>query len=491
MARTTPTFVVTAFLGMACLSLPVMAQATTDKPNVVIMLADNLGYGDLGAYGAGDVRGMPTPRIDELATEGLRMTQFLVEPGCTPSRAGLMTGRYSIRSGLSLIIAPGAGGGLQAKEVTLGELFKSVGYDTAYFGKWHLGAKKKSQPQNQGFDQWRVGFFGSTDGSLYGETMVQSKAPAALRKAISVNIVEADGPGAPLKIIRPYDRKYRRVIEKDISSAAVEFIKSKSKSGKPFFAFIGWTRPHFPNDSAPEFTGKSRIGKYGDSIMELDHRTGEILDALNSVGVKNKTIVVWISDNGPTTTGTNRDELNVGSAGPFSGELGDAREGSIRTAGIVRWPNKIKPGVSNEMVSIHDFFPTLAKIIGANVPSDRPIDGVDQSAFFLGNQTTSNRQHLLTFIGDRLAAVRWRQWRLYPMTFSSTDGNPKIGGYVGRFGETAGFPEAYNIEADQREQHNVVHENGWILAPYLQVIGAYLKTLKKHPNPPAGNLTKF
>jgi len=159
---------------MVLFSITAFAQ---DKPNVVFMLADNLGYGDVGAYGAGEIRGMPTPHIDELARDGLRFTQFLVEPGFTPSRAGLMTGRYSIRVGLSKIILRGTTNTLQDEEVTLGEVFKSKGYDTAYVGKWHLGSEKQSQPQNQGFDEWRHGFFGTTEATLYTESIERTKSP--------------------------------------------------------------------------------------------------------------------------------------------------------------------------------------------------------------------------------------------------------------------------------------------------------------------------
>jgi arylsulfatase len=225
--------------------------------------------------------------------------------------------------------------------------------------------------------------------------------------------------------------------------------------------------------------------------MELDYRTGQVLAALRESGQEDNTIIIWISDNGPTTTGTTYDEIGIASAGPFSGELGDAKEGSIRTVGMIKWPGKIKPRVSNEMFAIHDFFPTLANIIGAKVPTDRPIDGVDQTAILLGEQYHSNRESFLTFIGPRLAAVRWRQFRFYPITFSSTDGNPQIGGYVGRMGETAGFPEIYNIEADPREQMNIAVNFGWTVPFYAKIIGEYQKSLIEHPNPPAVNLTEF
>ena len=476
-----------AFFVLLFLSLSVYA---TDKPNVVLMLADNLGYGDVSSYN-GDTRGgMRTPRIDQLAAEGIRLTQFLVEPGCTPSRAGLLTGRYSIRSGLSFIIAPGGVNTLQPEEVTLGELFKSVGYNTTYVGKWHLDAEPKSQPQNQGFDQWLVGFSGTTDVVFYPSKMTEAGAPEEMRKALEYWIVEARGSGDPERL-RPYDPEYRKDIEGDIAKASVDYIKQQAAAKTPFFLMVGWTRPHFPNDVSQEFSGKSGVCVYGDSVVELDQRTGEVLEAIEEAGISDNTIVIWISDNGPTTTGGSLDELYAGDTGPFRGELGDAYEGSIRTVGMVRWPGKIKPSVSNEMFAIHDFLPTLANIIGAKLPDDRPIDGVDQSAFLLGQQETSNRDHLLTFIGDRLVAVRWKQWRMYPVEFLGTRGNPSTAGYVGTIRETAGFPQAYNIEADPKEEVNVIHTNGWLIAPYLQLVNKYRESLKAHPNPPAANLTNI
>ena len=476
-----------AFFVLLFLSLSVYAA---DKPNVVLMLADNLGYGDVSSYN-GDTRGgMRTPRIDQLAAEGIRLTQFLVEPGCTPSRAGLLTGRYSIRSGLSFIIAPGGVNTLQPEEVTLGELFKSVGYNTTYVGKWHLDAEPKSQPQNQGFDQWLVGFSGTTDVVFYPSKMTEAGAPEEMRKALEYWIVEARGSGDPERL-RPYDPEYRKDIEGDIAKASVDYIKQQAAAKTHFFLMVGWTRPHFPNDVSQEFSGKSGVGVYGDSVVELDQRTGEVLEAIEEAGISDNTIVIWISDNGPTTTGGSLDELYAGDTGPFRGELGDAYEGSIRTVGMVRWPGKIKPSVSNEMFAIHDFLPTLAKIIGAEIPDDRPIDGVDQSAFLLGQQETSNRDHLLTFIGDRLVAVRWKQWRMYPVEFLGTRGNPSTAGYVGTIRETAGFPQAYNIEADPKEEVNVIHTNGWLIAPYLQLVNKYRESLKAHPNPPAANLTNI
>ena len=183
---------------------------------------------------------------------------------------------------------------------------------------------------------------------------------------------------------------------------------------------------------------------------------------------------------------------DAGFAGPFRGELGDPWEGSIRTVGMVKWPGKITPRVSNEMFSIMDFYPTLARIAGAKVPTDRPIDGVDQGDFLFGRQDTSNRESLLTFTGDQLQAVRWRQFRVY-----FTDVVPVGSGPSRRSGLSSasvplnGYPLIYNIERDPREEHNISTTHGWVIAYYLREIMKYRRSLKEHPNPPAPNLTKW
>jgi arylsulfatase A-like enzyme len=476
----------TSVVMAGLMASPLIAQ---DKANVVIMLADNVGYGDIGAYGAGEVRGMPTPRIDRLASEGLRLTQYLVEPACTPSRTALMTGRYSQRVGLSTVIIAGTPNTLQPGEVTLGELFKSRGYATAAAGKWHLGASEISWPTRQGFDEYQVGVLETTDGTLYRESMQRAGLPEAAIAAAEPYIWESEANGNLTKV-RPYTVEYRRQVEGDIAKASIEFIERQARARQPFFLYVGFTHTHYPSRSAPEFTGKSRIGNYGDAIMELDYRTGQVLDAIKAAGVEDNTIVVWLSDNAAAPT-QGPGEDRGGSNGPFRGELGDALEGSIRTVGMVKWPATIAPRVSNEMVSVHDIFPTLAGFIGAQVPADRPIDGVDQGAFFTGKQPKSNRESLITFIGEEVGAVRWRNYRIYPKEFASSAGNPAMYGLAGARQEGNGFPAIFSIEADPREENNVVGSSAWVIGPYLKVIGEYMKTLEKYPNPKPVRLTEF
>ena len=332
---------------------------------------------------------------------------------------------------------------------------------------------------------------GTSDQVAYKDHMIEARAPEAFIDTLSPKILVADGPGEP-KEVRDYDPAYKLEIEGEIAERAVDYIRSSSRQDEPFFLMVGFTRPHFPNDVSEEFRGRSGAGKYGDSVVELDSRTGEILDAIREAGIEDETIVVWISDNGATVTGTAIDELHMGDNGPFRGELGDAYEGSIRTAGLIKWPGKIEPGTSNEMFAIHDFLPTFAAILGVELPTDRPFDGVDQVDFLRGQQEKSNRNSLITFVGDRIAAVRWNQFRIYPMKINATGNNPSVGGYLGTFTETAGFPQIYNIESDPKERVDIgANGAGWIMGPYLQTVAQYQATLKDHPNPPAPDVTRF
>jgi arylsulfatase len=396
-----------------------------------------------------------------------------------------MTGRYSIRSGLSLVVLRGSPNTLQAEELTLAEIFKDADYSTSYLGKWHLGMEPHSQPQNQGFDDY-YGILNSTDEALFAVSMKKAKyTPRDSERAY----VWQGAAGKPAEPVKEYTLNVRREIDLDLASRAVEYIGARTKAKKPFFLFIGWTRPHWPNLVTEKFTGKSTIGDYGDSVMELDHNTGRVLDAISEAGIEDNTIVVWISDNGPWKTMVWPDG---GSAGPFRGELGSAWEGSIRTAGMIKWPGRIKPGRTNGMISIMDFLPTLAAFAGAKVPTDRPIDGIDQSDWLLGRKKTSNREHLLTFIGADLVAVRWRHYRIYLQDVVQA-GN----GYIGMGGTQAnrlprnGYPCLFNIEADPREEHDTGPSESWVVGKYMPLVLEYYASLEKHPNPRPATITDF
>ncbi|MCK5280224.1 MAG: sulfatase-like hydrolase/transferase, partial [Cyclobacteriaceae bacterium] len=216
---------------MLMASVSVFGQ-TNERPNVVFMVADNVGYGDIGCFQGGEIRGMPTPRIDQLASEGLTLTQFLTEPGCTPSRAGLITGRYAHRCGLGSIVVVGTPNTLRDEEITMAELFKSVGYNTAITGKWHLGTEEQSMPVNQGFDEYRVGVLNSSDGAYYRGHMERMGLPEELIYKTAPKIWEGDSENG-MEVIREYTVEYRHQVEADITNASIDFISELSKEKEP------------------------------------------------------------------------------------------------------------------------------------------------------------------------------------------------------------------------------------------------------------------
>jgi arylsulfatase A-like enzyme len=484
---------------------PASAAGTTrvaldHKPNIVFILADNVGYGDLGSYGGGELRGAPTPRLDELASQGMRLTQFLVEPGCTPSRAALMTAQYSIRSGLSLIIVPGTANTLPANAFTMAQMFKQEGYATAIFGKWHLGKDPQSLPTSHGFDEF-YGIPPDTSWSAF-TTVPQLQLTHAVDLPRQVllekgpQIVEAKA-GEALRNVKPYTEEVRRNIDTELVNKSIDFIKRQKAAGKPFFLYLPFSMGHFPNLPSKEFEGKSRIGNYGDKIMEGDFHVGQVLDALKETALEDNTIVVFCSDNGPEGQGTrefgNLQTPDMGNSGPFRGELGNGTEGSIRTAAIIRWPDHIKPGsTSYAMFSIMDFFPTLANIVGGKMPADHSIDGVDQTDVLLAKDNRGPRETLLTFVGDQIVAARWKQFRLYFTDEAPTGHGPqRLPGVGSTSAQLNGYPKIFNIEADPHEELNIAQGYPWVLEPVLKAVVNYKESLKAHPNPPASNMTRF
>jgi arylsulfatase A-like enzyme len=501
--RVGPFVVLTAaILGLA--QAPLEAQSTSGaaagrKPNVVFILADNIGYGDMGPYGGGELRGYPTPRTDQLAREGLRLTQFLVESTCTPSRAALMTGQYSIRNGLSLIALPGSPNQLTANSYTMGKLFKNAGYATAIYGKWHLGGDPQAVPTAQGFDD----FYGIPPDASWHESI----AIPSIMMTHSFNVPEStlieQGPwivqqkaGGPMQRVKAFTPEVRAEIDNDLTDRSIAFMKEQHAAGKPFFLYLPFSMGHEPNYPSKQFAGKSRIGNYGDKMMEGDYHVGQVLDALKELNIDDNTIVVFASDNGPSgwilREIGNLGSPDTGSPGPFRGELGEATEGAIRTFCFIRWPGHIAPNTTSyAMFSIMDFLPTFAAILGTKLPTDRPFDGVDQSAVLFGKSEMGARESLLTFIGPDLVAVRWKQWRIYLKDMHQTGtGSQMLGGMYVANG-AMWFPKIYNIEMDPHEDLNVGGNFLWAAEPAFKVIKEYEESVKKYPNPPAPNMTNF
>jgi arylsulfatase A-like enzyme len=433
-----------------------------ERPNIVLFLSDNLGYGDLGSYGGGAIRMAPTPRLDRLAEQGMRFTNFNVEAECSPSRSALMTGRYAIRSGTLRAAPPGLPNGLAPWEYTIAELLSDAGYDTAMFGKWHLGYEPGRLPNDQGFDQW-WGFPFSTD------VVLHATSPGFDPSLAPTHRLWEGRKGEPARALEPYTRENRPQIDAIIAEKSVRFIESHAGADRPFFLFVAWSHPHHPVLPHPDFAGRSGNGPFADVIMEHDHRVGEVLDAIEKAGIADDTLVIYASDNGPDMNAW----PEVGSSGPYNGYLGNVHEGSIRTPLFVRWPGHVPEGAeTNEIVAIHDLYPTLAAVAGADLPDDRGIDGLDQSDLWFGASDRSAREHVIFFWNDTLMAVKWRQFKIHLKGVDLDRTDRRVYDLFA--------PRVYNVAADPREERDLLASHMWTFRPALEPVIRLLFSLEDH-----------
>ena len=369
-------YVNTARTVLACLVvlwgsvLPVQAQPA--RPNVVVILVDDLGYGDIGVYGASLIR---TPNIDRMSAEGVRLTSFYSSANiCTPARGGLLTGRYPIRLDLVLDVSrPSNDIGIADDEVTLGEAFQDLGYRTALFGKWHLGEEPERSPLRHGFDEF------------YGLLHSNDMLPLELYRGDQI-------------VEEPVDQA---TLTERYTAEAVRFIETNVNN--PFLLYLPHTFPHVPLHASRQFEGTSDAGLYGDVVEELDWSVDEVLSTIRRLGLDNRTLVIFTSDNGPWWEG---------SAGPYRERKGTAWEGGLRVPFVARWPGVIPGGsVSEEPAMNIDLFPTLVTLAGGALPADRPIDGRDILPMLRGD-ASSPHEALFLFDRDRIAGVRSGRWKL-------------------------------------------------------------------------------
>jgi len=464
----------------AAAAAPAIGRPTAGRrPNIVFMLVDNLGFGDLSCYAGGAIRGVTTPRIDRFAAEGVRLTNFMVEPACTPSRSAFMTGRMPIRSGTSAVVNDGGPDGLTPWEYTLAELLSDAGYATALYGKWHLGGVAGRLPTDQGFDEW-YGIPRSTDETL------EALQPGYDASVYTPEPVLEGRKGEPCRKVRDYDYAFRPYIDREITDRAVNYIGRHAGGSQPFFLYVPFTLPHDPPLAHPEFAKPGR-SQYQNVLAEIDANAGRVLDAVKAAGIGDDTIVVFASDNGPQTLyGRGIDYGAQADPGPFRGEFPSAWEGAIRTAAIIRWPGRAAAGrVTNEMVSILDFYRTFARAAGADhrVPTDRPIDSIDQTEFLFG-AAPSRREHVMIFHGDELLAVKWRNFKLHYAIRESARG-PVVTpgeGVVNGIRQRLNNPWLFDIENDPKELWNINTANVWVFRPIMRIISEYKKTVAQAPN---------
>jgi arylsulfatase A-like enzyme len=456
-------------LLLFCLLVPV--AGADDKPNVIYILVDNWGWGDISLQGGT----VPTPRIEKLAAQGMRLTNFNVQNQCTPTRSAIHTGRLPIRSGTQKVPAPGEPQGMAPWEYTIAELLSDAGYATAMYGKWHIGDKDGRLPNDQGYDEW----YGTKESAMEAS---YTSTPQFDAEVFDIPHIWAGKKGEPSEKVKEFDLEARALLDSEVVEKTSAFISRQAKAGRPFFVYSALTQIHPPFLPHPDFSNKSRAGAYADIVMQVDHYIGQILDALNNAGVTEDTIVILTGDNAAGEHSPGWDGEG-GSNGPWRGGLSTGYEGGTRTPGMIRWPGNVPQGaVSDEIVSDLDWFPTLASLVGEQkrVPSDRPIDGIDQADFLLGKQDKSNREYIITYVGNRVFAVKWRTLKVHFYTAEGTF-SPIV---------EHTFPQVYDIRNDPGETRELWQAEGyshlWVMKPVMDILSELSHSMQQYPNIPPG-----
>jgi arylsulfatase A len=407
--------------GMFALPFAGMAQT---PPNIILIYADDLGYGDLGCYGSSN----ETPNLDRMAREGARFTQFYsANPVCSPSRAALLTGRYPTRVGVPRVLFPYDKTGLGEGETTIAQMLKAKNYKTACIGKWHLGHLPPYLPTFKGFDQY------------FGIPYSNDMNPRVLMRAVDDRVEQVEEQ-ATLETLTP---RY--------TEEALRFIEQSK--GSPFFLYMPHTYPHIPLGASTRFRGKSPNGIYGDVMAELDWSVGEILSTLRKNGLDQNTLVLFSSDNGP---------WHQGSPGRLRGRKGSTLEGGVRVPLLARFPRRIPAGKTcTGVAGTIDILPTIAKLCGVSLPA-KPVDGIDIWPLLSGEEKSIEREALLYFDGWHLQCARWGKWKLHFSRHNVMVYNPAPAG--GRQNLPLPARELYNLERDAEESYDVAEENPGVVA---------------------------
>lgn len=458
-------------------------SSTVAQPNIVILYADDMGWGDIGAYGHPYIK---TPSLDRLANEGQRWTDFYVPaPVCSPSRAALLTGRHPVRSGLygvgSPVLFPDVQYGIPESEVTLAETLKDAGYRTAIMGKWHLGDAPEHFPTRHGFDYW-FGIPYSNDMKFEGRPgieelfmMQQTGKTEELQKILNDFLIAFEDPDS-LNYNVPLWRSrcdksgcedqlleqptFQPNLTTRLTREATRFVESAG--GEPFFLYVPYTMPHLPVFADEPFQGTSLAGPYGDTIEEIDWSVGEIISALEKAGVDDNTLVFFSSDNGPWQLASIH---LAGSTGPFKGSKQEIYEGGVRVPGIFWWPGTIAPEVISDMGSVLDLYQTIANILELDTP--QTLDSYNLSPVLVKGDE-GPREELAFYRKGELRAYRKGDFKLH--LFDQPQG-----------GEPLETPELYNLRRDLGEQDNIAEKHPEIVADILSAIASHKANLPRKP----------
>ncbi len=472
-----------ALLSAVCVATRVEARS----PNVVVIFIDDMGYADIGPFGA---EGYSTPNLDQMAREGMKFTDFVVSSAvCSASRAALLTGCYHRRVGISGALGPRSNIGIHSREMTLAELCKQKGYATAIFGKWHLGHHPKFLPLQHGFDEY-FGLPYSNDMWPLHPAYANLPANSAKRKRGFPDLPLIEGN----RVILPkVTGKEQAMLTTWYTEHAVDFIRRNKE--RPFFLYVPHSMVHVPLFVSDKFKGKSQRGLFGDVVMEVDWSVGQILGEIKKQGLAEDTLVIFTSDNGPWLSYGD----HAGSAGPLREGKGTEFEGGIREPTVMWWPGKIPAGTTcDELASTIDILPTVAALIGAELPKHK-IDGKDIRPLMFGKPGARSPHEVFYcyYAGGQLHAVRDRRWKLhFPHNYRTLAGRP---------GGKGGTPVPYqtgkiglalfDLKNDVGEQHNVIDDYPEVAArlqQYAEMARADLgDRLQKRKGPgirPAGRL---
>jgi arylsulfatase A-like enzyme len=483
------------------------AIAADKKPNILLIVSDDTGYGDLGAYGGGEGRGMPTPSFDRMAADGMTLFSFYAQPSCTPGRAAMQTGRIPNRSGMTTVAFQGQGGGLPAAEWTLASVLKQGGYQTYFTGKWHLGEADYALPNAQGYDEMKYVFLYHLNAYTYGDPTWFPDMDPKLREMFdkvtkgSLSGKAGEAAHEDWKVNGQYVNTPEKgvvgipFLDSYVEKAALEFLDEAAKSDKPFFINVNFMKVHQPNLPAPEFEHKSLSkSKYADSIVELDTRVGRIMDKLRSLGLDKNTLVFWTTDNGAW-----QDVYPDAGYTPFRGTKGTVREGGNRVPAIAVWPGKIKGGLRNhDILGGLDLMATFASVAGVKLPEkDRegqPIifDSYDMSPVLFGTGK-SERTSWFYFTEDELSPGASRVGT-YKAVFNlrGDDGASTGGlavdsnlGWKGAEKYVATVPQVFDLWQDPQERYDLFMNNfterTWTMVTISEAIKGLMKTYVQYP----------
>jgi arylsulfatase A-like enzyme len=472
---------------LAAEKLAALRAKTGRAPNTLIFIVDDMGWGDPGVYGGGVAIGAPTPHIDRLANQGLKLTSFYAQSLCTPSRAVMLTGRMPPRSGLTRPLLTGENPKVNpwAAEDTAAKLLSEAGYRTALSGKWHLGEMEGTHPHQVGFDEY-YGILSVVsemsqviDANIYPDLVNKPERRAAVSKLVLPEITAGE-KGKPTRVVQHLKTiEDLALLDQKFADYSDKFIRGSVEQKKPFHLVHSFSRVHNDNYPAPGYAGKSPAAfPYKDGIIEVDDIVGRLMQTLKETGQLENTLVFFTSDNG-----ANEDVWPDSGHHPWRGGKGTTWEGGVRVPGIAYWPGMIAPGRSSDgLFDIADLFNTSLSVAGetARISSERYIDGIDQSGFLLADDGQSARQTVFFYSENSLTAMRWQEYKVHLKVFMTP--NPRQNIDESTLVPTGTSPWVFNLYSDPKEQRSSGHRYfEWGLPRVVGFVKAHAATYAKYP----------